>query len=112
MKTDIKQETAKAWDKTLKTLNESKAGYVQITHEDEQGNKRGGYADLFALSVIVDEKRTTLKDLFIRILDENISLRLKNEELTKGLETVNKLIEENKTEIVGIKQQIYPDFIK
>jgi hypothetical protein len=97
MKTAIMQMTAKSWGKTLEKLNEAQPGEVCICYQDEQGNKRVGYTDLFQMQIEVDGKPMKFGSLLeayykdIATKDRTIAeLKLACE---KAVETANKALE-------------------
>jgi len=99
MKVSTEQRNAKAWSQALVRLNAAEAGQIQITYQDENGNKQVGYTDLFNISIVVDKKVQTLGEwltVLATIIDRH-GTRL----ATKDIE-----IEELKQRIKGFENAV------
>jgi len=89
MKLGTKQENAKAWNRSLTKLNEAQPGQIQITYENEQGQKQVGYLDLFDLKIVVDNKTTSLGVFMTDLINFNLKTLKQVETIAKGVSSVN-----------------------
>jgi hypothetical protein len=111
MITSVKQHTAKEWSKALVKLNASQPGQVQITYQDEQGNKQVGYIDLFELEIVDGNKSVKLGDMLIS-LQTSINTAIANEKTLKAenqaLREHNEKLDKN---IDKLWERVFPDYV-
>lgn len=99
MKVATEQKNAKSWANALVKLNAATPGQIQITYQDENGNKAVGYTDLFDISIVVDKQTYSFGEwlkILATIVDrhgsrlaakdtEILALQAKNQELEKAI---------------------------
>ena len=112
MITSVKQNTAKDWSKALEKLNSARPGQIQITYQDEQGNKQVGFIDLFELELTDGAKAVKLGDMLIS-LQVSIDTAIKNENTlivqNQALKQKNDMLDR---QIGELWEQVFPDHVR
>ena len=101
MKIDMIQKKAKEWKKKLNNVNYAETGAIQVTYQDENGNKRVGYISLTELELKVGNETMTLGELLGKQVDLTEKLKTSVKELESAREKLDNLLKRVKDQLKG-----------